>query len=120
MAKFQKKSTKNPDETRNFPKGKAELVELEGLTLALATFEPGWKWSESLKPIQNTESCQMNHTLYHISGVMHVAMDDGTENEFGPGDVSVIPPGHDAWIVGDEPAVCFDITGFNKPAAASL
>lgn len=108
---MQKKSINKPDEIRNFPKGKVELVTLEGVTFGLSTFEPGWKWSESIKPLVKTESCQVLHTIYHLSGRLHVRMDDGTENEYGPGDIAVIPPGHDAWTVGDEPAVGLDITG---------
>jgi len=111
MVKMQKKSIKNPEETRNFPKGKVDLVKLEGVTFGLATFEPGWKWSESVKPIVKTESCQAPHTNYHLSGRLHVVMDDGTENEYGPGDIGVVPPGHDAWTVGNESAVVLDITG---------
>lgn len=111
MVKMQKKSIKNPEETRNFPKGKVDLVQLEGVTFGLFTFEPGWKWSESVKPIVKTESCQASHTDYHLSGRLHVVMDDGTENEYGPGDIGVVPPGHDAWVVGDEPVVGLDITG---------
>lgn len=108
---MQKKSLNRPEETRNFPNGKVELVNLEGVTFGLATFEPGWKWSESVKPIAKTDSCQAPHTNYHLSGRLHVVMDDGTEDEFGPGDIGVIPPGHNAWVVGDEPAVMLDITG---------
>ena len=111
MIKMQKKSIKNPDETRNFPNGKVELVNFEGVTFGLVTFEPGWKWSESVGPIAKTKSCQSLHTEYHLSGRLHVRMDDGTENEFGPGDVVMVPPGHDAWVVGDEPVVALDITG---------
>lgn len=117
--KMQKKSVGKPDETRNFPKGKVDLVKVEGVMFGLGTFEPGWKWSESVKPIAKTESCQVLHTGYQMSGRMHVRMDDGTEDEFGPGDIAVIPPGHDAWTVGDEPAVVLDITGmvnYAKPA----
>lgn len=111
MAKMQKKSIKNPEETREFPYGKVELVNMEGVTFGLATFEPGWKWSESVKPIAKTDSCQAPHTNYHLSGRLHVVMDDGTEDEFGPGDIGIIPPGHNAWVVGDAPAVMVDITG---------
>jgi len=111
MLKMQKKSMNKPDETRNFPKGKLELVTIAGVTFGLATFEPGWKWSESVKPIVKTESCQAPHTNYHLSGRMRVRMDDGTEMEFGPGDIGIIPPGHDGWTVGDEPCVVLDITG---------
>ena len=87
------------------------MVKLEGVTFGLATFEPGWKWSESVKPLVKKESCQAPHTNYHLSGKLHVVMHDGTEEEFGPGDIGVIPPGHDAWTVGEEPAVIVDITG---------
>ncbi len=111
MVKMQKKSMSSPEETRNFPKGKVELVKLEGVTFGLATFEPGWRWSESVKPIVKTDSCQAPHTNYHLSGKLHVKMDDGSEEEFGPGDIGVVPPGHDAWTVGDEPVVALDITG---------
>jgi len=111
MVKIQKKSMNKPEEIRNFPKGKVELVKLEGVTFGLATFEPGWKWSESVKPIVKTESCQAPHTNYHLSGRLHVKMDDGTEFEYGPGDIGIVPPGHDAWTVGDESAVVLDITG---------
>jgi len=109
--KIQKKSMHQPDETRTFPKGKVELVTLEGVTFGLATFEPGWKWSECVKPIVKTESCQAPHTQYVISGRLAVRMDDGTELEYGPGDIGVIPPGHDAWTVGDDSVVALDITG---------
>lgn len=117
--KMQKKSISQPEETRNFPKGKLELVTIEGVTFGLAKFEPGWKWSESVKPIAKTESCQAPHTNYHLSGRLHVKMDDGIEEEFGPGDIGVVPPGHNAWVVGDEPAVMIDVTGminYAKPA----
>jgi len=111
MAKMQKKNIHQPDETRQFSKGKVDVVSLGGFTFGLGTFEPGWKWSESVKPIVKTESCQASHTGYQVSGMMHVKMDDGTEYDLGPGDTGVIPPGHDAWVVGDEPAVMLDITG---------
>ena len=108
---MQKKSMSSPDEVRSFPKGKVELVKVEGVTFGLATFEPGWKWSTSVKSIVKTDSCQAAHTQYVISGHIRVGMDDGTEFEYGPGDVGVIPPGHDAWVVGNEPVVGLDITG---------
>lgn len=107
----QKKDFDHPDEHRDFPNGNVKLVTLNGITFGLATFEPGWKWSQSVKPIVKTESCQVMHTGYQLSGVMHVRMDDGTEYDFGPGEAAFIPPGHDAWTVGDEPAVVLDITG---------
>lgn len=111
MKTMEKKSITSPEETRTFPKGKVELVKIGDFTFGKATFEPGWKWSESVKPIAKTHSCQAPHTNYHLSGRLRVRMDDGTEKEFGPGDIGIVPPGHDAWTVGNEPAVMLDITG---------
>lgn len=116
MDKMIKKSFKMPDETRTFPKGKLELINAGGITFGLATFEPGWKWSESVKPIAKTQSCLAPHKQYHISGQLHVVMDDGTEEEFGPGDISILPSGHDGWVVGDEPVVVIDISGMEEYA----
>jgi mannose-6-phosphate isomerase-like protein (cupin superfamily) len=99
-----------PDETRSFDHGRLEIVTLTGVTFGKATFEPGWRWSQSVKPIAGTASCQVHHNGYVVSGRMHVVMDDGSEGEAGPGDVLVIPPGHDAWTVGDEPCVVFDFS----------
>jgi mannose-6-phosphate isomerase-like protein (cupin superfamily) len=106
-----KKTMNNPEEVRTFPKGKLELVSFDEVTFGKATFLPGWKWSESIKPTAGTHSCQAPHTNYHLSGRLHVVMDDGSEMEFGPGDIGIIPPGHDAWVVGDEPCVVVDVTG---------
>lgn len=111
-----KKSFNSPDETRTPPKAKVEVVNLGEVTAMRATFEPGWKWSESLKPIVGTDSCQVAHMGYMVSGRMVVKMDDGTEHEFGPGEVGVIPPGHDAWIIGDEPVVFIDFQKDNTYA----
>lgn len=111
MASMEKKSLDSPDETRPLPKGKMEVVNLGGVTVGRATFEPGWRWSESVKPIVGTNSCQVAHTWYMIAGRMRVKMDDGTKLEFGPHDALVIPPGHDAWIVGNEPAIVLDFSG---------
>ena len=105
------KDLSSPDETRSFPKGKLEVVNFDGVTIGRGTFEPGWKWSECVKPIAGTDSCQAAHTGYVVSGRMHLVMDDGSETEVGPGSAIVIPPGHDAWIVGDEPCVFLDFTG---------
>ena len=113
---MERKSFSKPDETRPFPKGKLEVVNIAGTTLGRATFEPGWKWSESVKPIANTESCLAPHLGYFLSGRMHVIMDDGSEIEYGPGEACSIPPGHDAWIVGNETCVVVDFTGFKDYA----
>ena len=111
MAKMQKKNCAQPDETRSFDKGRLELVTLGGVTFGRGTFQPGWKWSTSVKPLVNTKSCEAPHLQYHVAGRLHVVMDDGSEAEFGPGEVSLLPPGHDAWVVGDEPVVVIDISG---------
>jgi uncharacterized cupin superfamily protein len=109
MASIEKKSIKSPDETRQFQgKGQAAVVNVGGLTVGLGTFEPGWRWSENVKPIAKTDSCQTSHKTYVISGRMHVKHNDGTEVDLGPGDVASIAPGHDAWIVGNEPCVALE------------
>ena len=102
------KSFNKPDEVRTPPKTKIEVVKVGDSTMMRATFEPGWKWSECVKPIAGTDSCQAPHVNYVISGRMKVVMDDGTEMEMGPGDAADIPPGHDAWVIGDEPCVAID------------
>lgn len=107
---------KKPDETREFPNGKVDLVKMEGVTFGLAKFEPGWQWSKSVKPIAKTESCQVLHNGYQMTGTMHIKMDDGSEYETGPGDVAIIPPGHDAWVVGDDPVEMLDISGMAEYA----
>jgi uncharacterized cupin superfamily protein len=116
IEKTQKKSLARPDETRTFDKGKVELVTVNEVTLGRARLQPGWKWSTCVKPLAHTESCEASHLQYHISGRLHVVMDDGSEQEFGPGDVSYIPPGHDAWVVGNEPVEILDISGMRDYA----
>jgi hypothetical protein len=115
-ASMQKKNCSRPDEMREFPQGRLELVTLGGVTFGRATLQPGWKWSTSLKPVVKTKSCEAPHLQYHVSGRLVVRMDDGSEAEFGPGDVSLLPPGHDAWVVGDEPVVVIDVTGMGNYA----
>ncbi len=99
---------KSPDETRSFEKGKVEIAKVGHI---ISYFEPGWSWEKCVKPIAKTESCQAPHTQYVISGRMRVKMDDDSEEEFGPGDVGYLPPGHNAWILGNEPFVAIDFTG---------
>ena len=109
-----RKSLDAPDETRLFAgdMGKLELVETDSGPVGRATFKPGWKWSLHVKPMAQTDSCQAAHLGYYVSGHMHVRMDNGEELEFGPGDFAVIPPGHDAWIIGDDACVVVDWQGF--------
>ena len=113
-----RKSLDTPEETRPFEanSGQLELVMLDEGGVGRATFQPGWQWSKHVKPIAQTESCQAAHVGYTISGRMKVVMDDGTAEEFGPGDVMVCDPGHDAWVVGNEPCVVIDWTGFTNYA----
>lgn len=108
-----------PDEVRKFDKGKVELVNIGGATIGRAVFEPGWKWSTSVKPIVNTKSCEAPHFQYHVSGTLKVVMDDGAEKELKAGDVSLLPSGHDAWVVGNEPVVVVDFQGMVDYAKAS-
>ena len=100
-----------PDEVREFPLGKVELINIGGATIGRATFQPGWRWSKSVQPLVNTKSCEAPHFQYHVSGILHVVMDDGTIMECKPGDVSLLPEGHDAWVVGKEPVVVVDFQG---------
>ena len=99
-----------PDETkRPFEKGKIEIITVSGLKFSRETLEPGWKWSAHVKPVVGGESCQKSHVKIFLSGRQHIRMDDGTEMEFGPGDVAVMQPGHDAWVVGNEPNVLIEL-----------
>ncbi|WP_283139413.1 cupin domain-containing protein [Rhizohabitans arisaemae] len=100
-----------PDERRDFPKGHVEVYHLRGLDFGVATFEPGWRWSDSVRPIVGTEMCEIHHNGYVTRGRLRFLMGDGTEAEVGPGDIFVAPPGHDAWVVGDEQVVMFDFAG---------
>jgi len=100
-----------PDEVREFPNGKLEMIKIGGAMIGRGTFEPGWKWSTSVQPLAKTHSCEAPHFQYHVSGILRVKMDDGTEFDCKPGDVSLLPSGHDAWTVGDVPAVVIDFQG---------
>jgi quercetin dioxygenase-like cupin family protein len=111
MAGIQRKSFDQPDETRPVDKGTVQVVRLDAATMMRTSFDPGWRWSECVKPIVGGDSCQVNHVGFCVSGRLHVRMDDGSEMEIGPGDASHIPPGHDAWVVGDEPYVAIDVSG---------
>jgi hypothetical protein len=111
MKKAELKSFEKPDEIREFPLGRLDLVSIGGATVGRATLKPGWRWSKSVKPIAKTQSCEAPHFQYHISGTLRVVMDDGKEFDCGPGDVSLLPTGHDAWVVGNEPVVVVDFQG---------
>jgi quercetin dioxygenase-like cupin family protein len=104
MADIAVKNFDSPDEVRPFEgKGELRVVNVGDESVGRATFEPGWRWSENVKPIAGTDSCQTYHLGYVLSGRMRISMTDGNEQEVGPGDVIVVPPGHDAHVIGDEP-----------------
>jgi hypothetical protein len=111
MAALESQNFSAPDETRAFDKGRIDIITLGTATVGRATFEPGWRWSECVKPIAGTDSCEAAHLGYVVSGRIHVVMDDGAEGDAGPGDLVNVAPGHDAWIVGDEPCVFIDFEG---------
>jgi quercetin dioxygenase-like cupin family protein len=118
MAGLIRKNFDTPDEVRPFEdgSGKLEVVSTDNGVVGRATFQPGWQWSKHVKPIAGTDSCQAAHAGYFVSGRMKVVMDDGEEIEYGPGDFAYMAPGHDAWIVGDEPCVVIDWQGFTDYA----
>ena len=111
MAQAEVKSFDRPEEVREFPRGRLELIKIGGATVGRAIFEPRWRWAESVQPLAKTKSCEAPHFQYHVSGVLRVRMDDGTEFDCKAGDVSLLPSGHDAWVIGDEPAVVVDFQG---------
>jgi hypothetical protein len=120
MAGLEIKNVKSPDETRPFAdKGNAAVVKLGEHPVLFGTFEPGWRWSDHVKPLAGTENCEAPHMLYCLQGRMKVAMADGTEGEVGPGDVASIAPHHDAWVEGDEPCVVVDFGGYGQYAKPS-
>jgi quercetin dioxygenase-like cupin family protein len=113
MAKLVRKSFDAPDESRQIgDTGHLELINLDdGGVVGRVTFQPGWRWSTHVKPTAGTDSCEMAHTGYCLSGRMHIVMDDGQETDYGAGDFARIPPGHDAWTVGEQPVVMLDWQG---------
>ena len=107
----------SPTEIRTFEKGRLEVVRIGEMTIGRATYEPGWKWSEHVGPSAGTESCQVEHVGLVVSGQAAVRMDDGTERVMKPGDLFHVPPGHDSWVVGDEPYVSLHFLGADEYAA---
>ena len=116
-AKAELKNFKTPDEVREFPKGRLELIKIGGAMIGRAVFDPGWRWATSVQPLVKTKSCEAPHFQYHVSGVLRIKMDDGSEFDCKPGDISLLPSGHDAWTVGEEPAVVVDFQGMVDYAA---
>jgi hypothetical protein len=116
MTTFQKKSFNAPDEKRTPPNVTMEIVSFDGLSVTRATYAVGWRWSEHIKPVVGTESCQVPHLAYVMSGQIAVQMDDGTRLDFGPGDLMIAPAGHDGWVLGDQPCILLDFQGASSKA----
>jgi quercetin dioxygenase-like cupin family protein len=113
------KSFDNPAEVREFDHGRAEILSVGGAEVGRMTFEPGWRWSNDIKPIAGTDSCEAPHFQYHLSGQLAIRMDDGEEFVAKAGDITSLPSGHDAWVVGDEPVVVVDWYGASNYAKGS-
>lgn len=118
MARAEHSTFASPNEVRTFEKGRLELIKIGGGVVGRLTLEPGWRWSKHVKPIAGTEWCEAPHFQYQVSGKMHVKMTDGTEFDLGPGEVSALPQGHDAWVLGNEPVVLIDWAGASNYAKA--
>ena len=118
VTKFEVKSHASPDEVRAPAKTRVEVVQLEGFTIGRFNFEPGWRWSECIKPVVKTDHCQASHVGYAVSGRITVRMKDGTEKTIKAGDSYTIPPGHEAWVEGDEPFVGIEVMSADTYAKA--
>jgi hypothetical protein len=119
VTKLESKSHNNPDEVRAPAKTRVEIVRLPGYTLGRLNMQPGWKWSECVKPVVKTDSCQVSHVGYVVSGSITVRMTDGTQKTFEAGTSYTIPPGHDAWVEGNQPFQCIEVLSaeqYAKPA----
>jgi hypothetical protein len=106
-----------PDKTTEFPNGNEHVVEAGGRPVGLMTFEPGWRWSNDLRPLMGTDRCPIHHVGYTLGGRLHVELADGSGLDIGPGDVFEIPGGHDAWVVGEEPWTALDWGGKVRESA---
>ena len=118
VTKFQVKSHNSPDEVRSPSKTRVEVVQFDGITMGRFNFEPGWRWSECIKPVVKTDHCQVSHVGFAVSGQLTVRMTDGTEKTITAGESYTIPPGHDAWVEGNEPYVGIEVMSadvFAKP-----
>jgi hypothetical protein len=118
MATAEQKTFHSPDETRTFTLGQLDILKIGNAEIGRLTLQPGWRWSEHVKPLAGTDLCLAPHFQYHVQGTLHVVMADGTEFDADPGDVTALPQGHDAWVVGDEPVVVVDWWGASNYAQA--
>lgn len=118
VSSFMRRSYEAPDERRTPPNAQVDIVRLEGFTLGRFTFQPGWRWSEHIKPVVGTESCQVSHVGYAVSGRITIRLPDGREETISPGESYTIPPGHDGWVEGDEPFVGIELMSADQFAKA--
>jgi quercetin dioxygenase-like cupin family protein len=116
MSAAEQRNFSDADEVRTFERGRLDLVKIGNSEIGRLTLEPGWRWSDHVKPLAGTDWCEAPHFQYHVAGTVRVRMADGTEFDAGPGDVIALPSGHDAWVVGDEPAVIVDWWGASNYA----
>lgn len=111
MHKAELKSFAKPDAVQTFPYGRLEVIRLRGAAVVRAVFAPGWRWSTAMRTHAGARHCELSHFQYHVSGALRIRMRDGLEFDCMAGDVSSLPAGHDAWVVGDEPVVVVDFQG---------
>ena len=116
MVRLLGKRLDSPDEVRSFTHGRVEIFEIGDNIVGRTVYEPGWRWSEDVRPIAGTDLCMYHHLGYVLSGTLHVVLEDGTSLDIGPREAFEIPPGHDAWVVGDEPWVNVDWAGLAEYA----
>jgi hypothetical protein len=116
MATAEQKTFQTPDEIRAFELGQLDVLKIGDSEIGRLTLRPGWRWSDHVKPIAGTELCEAPHFQYHVQGTLHILMGDGTELDARPGDVTALPQGHDAWVVGDQPVVVIDWWGASNYA----
>ena len=115
-ASAEQKSFEAPDEPRGFELGQLDVLTIGGSEIGRLTLQPGWRWSDHVRPIAGTERCEAPHFQYHVQGTLHVLMADGSGFDAHPGDVTALPHGHDAWVVGEEPVVVVDWWGASNYA----
>ena len=117
MGMISVKRFSSPDEKRAFQDhGYVEILSFSDGTVGRGVFEPGWRWSKDVKPIANTKTCEASHAAFVVSGRMHIVSDEGDEADIGPGDVVFLEPGHDAWVIGNDPCILLDFGGMSQYA----
>jgi hypothetical protein len=116
VTQAEQKTFDRPDETRPFERGRVDVLRIGASEIGRLTLEPGWRWSDHVKPIAGTDLCEAPHFQYHVSGTLRIRMADGTEIDATPGSVTSLPSGHDAWVVGDEDVVVVDWFGASEYA----